>query len=58
MNTRKVRAGMPAPDDIPWPEPEAIKDDEDVEMARYLGWTMFVLALLSLGVLLGFIVIS
>lgn len=29
MNTRKVRAGMPAPDDIPWPEPEPEPEPED-----------------------------
>lgn len=52
MNTRKVRAGMPAPDDIPWPEPEVINDDEN-EMS-YLGLAVFALALLLFGVLFGF----
>ena len=51
MNTRKVRAVMPAPDDIPWPEPEVINDDEEM---GYLGWAVFALALLLFGVLLGF----
>lgn len=52
MNTRKVRAGMPAPQDIPWPEPEVISDYEE-EMG-YLGWLVFTLGLMAVGVLLAF----
>lgn len=51
MNTRKVRAGQPAPDDIPWPEPEIIKDDEEM---GYLGWIVFIFGLMAVGVLLAF----
>lgn len=42
---------MPAPDDIPWPEPEVISDYEEMS---YLGWVVFALALLLFGVLFGF----
>ena len=37
MTTRKVRAGMPAPDDIPWPEPEPEEDGMEETQERVLG---------------------
>lgn len=53
MNTRKVRAGMPAPDDIPWPEPEPEpeNDMEDIQ-SRIVGTILLSACMVVLVVLL------